>query len=158
MVTHYSKLAPLKALTADFKQAVLRHQQGVASSASSPSSRSSRLVPHSSDTGVSQEWYEEKVLAVMNQHAVKYQKQFEELQDMIKRVKVQRARRFVVNRKTRVTHRILAGFDDVGWAAVTHCGWRFAHSQVMITDEEPTKPDETCDTCLPALRAVLALY
>ena len=64
---------------------------------------------------------------------------------------------YVINRKSRVTHRILAGFEEVGVDAITKCGWEYAKSKVEITTDEPTDHKLTCDTCLPALRALLAL-
>ena len=100
----------------------------------------------------------DKILAVFNKQALEYQKQVDDLHALISKVKTQRLRRFVVNRKTKVVHRILAGYEDIGPAAITHCGWKYAKSQVTITDEEPTKAEEACDTCMPALRALLALY
>ena len=56
-----------------------------------------------------------------------------------------------------VTHWILAGYEDVGVGAITRCGFKHAHAKVTVTNEPPTKFDECCDACLPALRALLAL-
>ena len=154
MVTHYSKLAPLKALTHDFKQAVLRHQRAIGPGSSSEKPGKKKKVKHSIDESAAID----KILSVVNEQALEYQKQVDDLHALISKVKTQRLRRFVVNRKTKVAHRILAGFEDIGPAAITHCGWKYARSQVSITDEEPTKAEEACDTCMPALRALLALY
>ena len=93
----------------------------------------------------------------MAKHAASHEKQDEELKDMIKSAAQAAQRRYVINRKTRVAHWILAGYEDVGPEAITRCGLKYAYSKVTITSEPPSKFDECCDTCLPALRALPAL-
>ena len=48
------------------------------------------------------------------------------------------------------------GFEEAGVRARTMCGWKYARSDVNISAEAPTAKKETCDACMPALRASLA--
>ena len=78
------------------------------------------------------------------------------LQKEVDRVELEcKPKRFVRNRKTRVVHRVLASYDEVGSGAITCCGWRFAHSPIVMCGEVPAVRREVCDTCTPALRAGL---
>ena len=144
LITHYSKLAPLKALTEEFKRAASERT----SSTVSPSSRSDKLIDKRMAT---------KVLKTIECQLQEYEQRFTDLQDMITKVKNEASKKYVINRKTRLTHKILAGYEQVGPKAITFCGWPYAQSKVTITHQEPTKASETCDTCMPALRSLLVL-
>ena len=93
----------------------------------------------------------------LDKRASLYEQQLYELKEMVKKMDKGKRPRFVINRKSRITHRVLAGYEEVGPRAIAMCGWRYVHSYVALTHEEPKVVAETCDTCLPALRALLAL-
>ena len=153
MVTHYSKLAPLKAITTEFKE-VIRRQRG--DPTSGPASSTMRLDDSSIHKTINDQMMS-KVIEQINTQAKKYEKQAKELMDMIASMDHLKPKKYVVNRKTKVTHRILAGYEEVGPGALTLCGWKYAYAKVAITSAEPTQAVSTCETCLPALRACLAL-
>ena len=84
------------------------------------------------------------------------------IRDLIREVeKTCKPRSYVQNRTTKKTHRILAGFDQVGDKAITYCGWKDAKAPVRFLQGPPAvtvKADLVmiCDACLPEVSAKFA--
>ena len=94
----------------------------------------------------------------MKDELTKVNNEVEELRLIVNKLAINlKPRRYVQNRKTLVTHRIAMGFEEVGLRARTLCGWKYAGANVDIMADPPRLNKQTCDTCLPALRATLAL-
>ena len=154
LVVHYCKLAPLRALTSEFKAAANRQLKS--SDGAGSKSVDDKLL----------KMIDEKVVRhlknAMDLYSAAHKQEVARLDALIKKCELAahnfaRPRRYVINRKSKVTHRILAGFDEVGVDAITKCGWRYAKAKIEVTAHEPTDHKLTCDTCMPALRALLAL-
>ena len=140
VVTHYTRLAPLKTITADYKKAILDRSGDKPKETSGEETKRIAKLKHSMDATVKS-----------------MQEEFKRLDDMIKAVELSlKPSKFVRNRKTNVVHRVLCGFEEAGDSAITFCGWRYAAKKVTLQKEAPDKRKETCKTCLPALRASLA--
>ena len=82
-----------------------------------------------------------------------------ELEDLRKQIKLLDRRpldkSYTVNRRTGVTHRILTAYEDMGMEARTICTWPYLHAGGLLTADPPSTRRATCDTCLPALKALL---
>ena len=90
----------------------------------------------------------------MDLYSIAHKQEVSRLDALIKKCelaadKAARPKAYVINRKSRVTHRILAGFEEVGIDAITKCGWEYAKSKVEITNDEPT---DHSSRVIPAFR------
>ena len=85
-----------------------------------------------------------------------YQQELDELKNIIKKLeKVTPEKPYVTNTRTRVRHRVLTYHEDVGINAKTFCKWPYIRGEGHLTREAPTRRAESCETCLPALKASL---
>ena len=64
-------------------------------------------------------------------------------------------KRYVRNLATNVTHRMLTSMEEFGVKAKALCGWKYPKGEFELLPDAPARRSETCDTCLPALRASL---
>ena len=94
LITHYSKLAPLKALTSEFKR--VAHEK-FTKSPGSDASHNIKLV----DAAM-----EANMFKVIEAQMREYGNKFKELQDMFTMFAKVSSKKYVINRTTRVTHRI----------------------------------------------------
>ena len=153
IITHYTRLAPLKSITTDFKRAIL-NAEAKRGADTNKKHKQGKDKPHrqKSITGLDKK----KIEASLKKELMKTAEELDLLRDMIKRVSRECApRRFVTNAKSHITHRVAAGFEEAGLKARTLCGWKFARSDVIMSVDPPKERKKTCDTCLPALRATL---
>ena len=137
VITHYSRLAPLKAITADFKRAVME-RSGKSKSSSKADVRS--------------------IKSAVDVAMAKVTEEVKELDMLVRRIQHEtRPARYLRNRTTNKVHRILCGYEEAGPSAITHCGWKYAGQTVAVEQDAPTIYKQVCGTCLPALKASLAL-
>ena len=84
------------------------------------------------------------------------QTEIDRLDKMIKDSEAKgKIKRYLKNRKNGILHYILAGYEDVGPGAITHCGWKYASSKVEVVQAGPRYKQEACDTCMAELRRSL---
>ena len=134
VVTHYTRLAPLRAITSDFKRS-LQDRAGK-SKKDKDKVTMARTMKKLSDQ--------------LSQYTA-------ELEDLKKQIKIldkrPLAKSYTVNPRTKVTHRILTTYEDAGIDAKTICKWPYIRAGGSLTAEAPTSRCTTCDTCLPQLKA-----
>ena len=135
VVTHYTRLAPLKAITDDFRRALTRSRD------EEPLHRDIRI---------------KKLRKALDKNIEKVQKEVQQLEDALKALELRmEPKRYVINMDTNRTHRVLTTVDEAGLYASTVCGYKYATRRAKLTNEPPTRKKETCGTCLNELRAVL---
>ena len=69
--------------------------------------------------------------------------------------KSSRLKRVIRNNVTNVAHRVLTSIEDAGVEARAFCGRIYAKDKFELTHDAPGFRADTCDICLPALRASL---
>ena len=85
-----------------------------------------------------------------------YQDELGELKNIIKKLeKISPGKPYVTNTRTKVRHRVLTYHEDVGINAKTFCKWPYIRGEGHLTRDAPTVKAETCETCLPGLKASL---
>ena len=145
IITHYTRLAPLRSITNDFKRAVLQaapHGNKIA-----VKDQTKAIKPNGSDV--------KKVLKVMKKELQKYEAEIKEPSALVEKTRHELGpRSYVTNMKTQVVHRVGTTIQEAGLHARTLCGWRCASKGALSVDA-PTVRKRFCDTCLPALRASL---
>ena len=136
VVTHYTRLAPLKAITSDFRKSFqIREEKGK----------------------------KDKDKVSMTKSIKKLAEQLKvytaELDDLRKQIKLldkrPLAKSYTINPRSGITHRILTSYEDAGIDARTFCKWPYIRQGGVLTADPPTARQTTCDTCLPALKASL---
>ena len=136
IITHYTRLAPLRSLATDMK---------------------GRIAKRNLDNKCSSN--EQAILKLKNSvetHMSKVQEEIHRLDEMIKKSETSgKPKRYLKNRKNCVLHYILAGYEDVGPGAITHCGWKYAFAKVEVALHGPRFKQEACDTCMAELRRSL---
>ena len=135
VVTHYTRLAPSKAITDDFRRALTRGRE------EEPLHRDIRV---------------KKLRKALDKHIGEVQNEVQQLEDALKALELRmEPKKYVINLDTNRTHRVLTTVDEAGLYASTVCGYKYATRRAKLTNEPPTKKKETCGTCLNELRAVL---
>ena len=156
VVTHYTRIAPLKTITDDFKR---RHQcKSITPPMMDDLEKQLKVIvtktlkhgnPHRKLAT-----HESKIKAIMDANAVKYDELKTELEEKIKQAEKRCApRRFCVNRKTGCVHKVLSAFEEAGPDAITYCGWKYAHASIKMVTEPTEDGKDVCPTCLPELKA-----
>ena len=147
IITHYTRLAPLRSITNDFKRAILNTATQKVSKGKAIKDDANKSNTKGSDT--------KKVLKILKAELKKYEEEIAELNRRVKRTRHKLGpRTYVTNTKTQVVHRIGTTIEEAGLHACTLCGWRCA-AKGRLSVDAPTVLKKTCDTCLPALRASL---
>ena len=136
VVTHYTRLAPLKAITDDFRKALVGRKVEMTKGQSAKKIKKLRKALDRSIHTVAEE--------------------VKQLEDTIKMVEKKLIfKGYVINNDTGATHRVLTTINERGSRANAFCGWKYAHKDFKLTEDAPTERKATCGTCLPALRATL---
>ena len=131
-VTHYTRLAPLSTIAADFKRAV-------------EDKKSKGKQP------VDTKAIKDNIKKSVNEHVAKLEEELNTLADLTHQVRKEAVPKgYVRNKRTGVVHEILLRFDEAGQDAKTHCGWEYVMAKVGITlqADPPTKYKEICGTCM----------
>ena len=136
VVTHYTRLAPPKAIASDSKKAL------EAKTADESASNNKLALGRSFKELTSQ--------------LKAYQEELADLKIIIKKLDhMSPDQPYVTNLRTKIRHRVLTCHEDVGINAKTFCKWTYIQGEGHLTREAPTVRAETCETCLPGLKASL---
>ena len=141
-MTHYTRLAPLKTLAKDFKQAAVL-----------------RLGAETTARSKNNECQLKKMKALMTKGAVRWQEEFEKLSKLVDDARKEaKPPGYLLNTVTGAVHQILIHHDWAGSKARTFCGWDYVKSKasVMPVRGHGTNRDMICDTCMSEVRAALA--
>ena len=135
VVTHYTRLAPLKAITDDFRRALTRGRD------EEPLQTYDII---------------KKLGQAFDKNIGKVQKGVQQFEDALRALELRmEPNKYVIHIETSRTHRVLTTVDEAGLYANTVCGYKYATRRAKLTNEPPTKKKETCGTCFNELRAVL---
>ena len=97
-----------------------------------------------------------KSMKKLEDQLVKQNAELESINKAIKEMETKNTpKRYVRNNATNVTHRMITSMEEFGVKAKDLCGWKYAKGDVELLLDAPGRRSETCDTCLPALRASL---
>ena len=126
IITHYTRLAPLRSITNGFKRAILntapRHDKKAIKDDTKAAAK-----PKGCDI--------KKVLGVMKTELQKYEAEIREPNILIQRTRHELGpRTYVTNMKTQVVHRIGTTIEEAGLHARTLCGWRYAAKEKLSVD------------------------
>ena len=136
VVTHYTRLAPLRAITSDFRRALLE-QRG------DKKAKKDKLVMTRS-------------INKLTTQLAQYQAELDELKGLVKSLeKKDPVKQYVINTDSDICHRVLADHEDAGLEAKTVCTWKYLRGACRLTAEPPTVNKQGCERCLPALKALL---
>ena len=136
VVTHYTRLAPLRAITSDFRRALLE-QRG------DKKAKKDKLVMARS-------------VKKLTTQLASYQTELDELKGLIKSLeKKDPVKKYVINTDSDICHRVLTYHEDAGLDAKTVCTWKYLRGAGRLTAEPPTAYKRVCERCLPALKASL---
>ena len=142
IVTHYTRLAPLKTLAKDFKHAAAL-----------------KLGAETSARSKANEGQLKKMRAILTKEAKKWEEEFAKLNELIDKVKKEAGPpRYLLNTVTGAIHQILLHHDWAGINARTFCGWEYARSKASVLPVKDHGHDREliCDTCMSEVRAALA--
>ena len=132
IVTHYTRLAPLKTITNDFKAAVARRHGGV----TEPKPRMDRPV--------------QKLTKQLEQ----YDRELEELRLAIKGMETsKRPVEYARNLRAGVLHKVLVAIGE-DHPPKAYCGWKYSKYTYSLQGEAPDDSDEICGDCFPRLKAM----
>ena len=136
VVTHYTRLAPLKATTSDFRKALAKKEGDKAKGqAKLAMGRSVK-----------------KLTAQLKL----YQSELDEIRTLLKKLdKRGHVKKLVTNHATGIRRIILTYYDDARVLAKTVCKWKYLQAVCELTSEPPHVREDTCETCLRALKASL---
>ena len=135
-VLHYARLAPLKGIAEDVKKALV--DKGA-------QDKQIKLVAKMRE-----------VTKILNKQQVTYEVDLKSTHDKVKKIEEDAApRKYVQNRVARITHRIMASYEDAGREAMTICSWNCALGKFRVLKTLPCIRKEVCKTCLPEVRATL---
>ena len=138
VVTHYTRLAPLKTITADFRRAVLDKAAG------STEARGKGVADH------------RKIQKVLNKAMQKVSEEISRLDEAVEKLKkATEPPLYVKNMITKSEHRVLTTVEDMGADAVAVCGYAYARGSFRLIRNQPTSKKLTCGTCMPELKASL---
>ena len=85
-----------------------------------------------------------------------YQGELDEVKELLNKLEKNGvAKKHVTHRTTNIRHRILTHYEDAGMLAKTVCKLKYLQGDCVLTSEAPTVREETCETCLRALKASL---
>ena len=102
VVTHYTRLAPLKAITSDFRKALVKKEGDKAKD-------QAKLAM-------------ERSVNKLTAQLTLYQNELDEIRALLKKLeKCGNIKKFVTNRATGIRHRILTYYEDAGVLAKTVC-------------------------------------
>ena len=136
VVTHYTRLGPLKAITSDFRKSFEK--------------RNSKMVEESHKK------LTKKAMKKLEDQLVKQNTELEELSKAIKQMEKNNApKRYARNNATNVTHLALTSIEEFGVKAKALCGWKYPKGDFELLLDAPGRRSDTCDTCIIALRASL---
>ena len=136
VVTHYTRLAPLKAITSDFRKAMEKKE------GSKAQDRNTLAM--------------ERSVKKLTTQLLAYEAELNEMKGLLKKLEKNGVvKKFVTNRVTGIKHRILTHYDDARIAAKTICKWKYLQGDCELTAEQPRFRKETCETCMRALKASL---
>ena len=142
----------LISITNDFKRAVLNAEAKLDAKKTGKSQHKEKSSKRGGITGTDKN----NIINSLKKDLEKATAEFNEVKLTIEKVAREcRPRRYVQNRKSMITHRVAVGFEEAGLKARTLCGWKFAKADVIMHAGPPTIRKQTCDMCLPALRATL---
>ena len=138
IVTHYTRLAPLKTITADFRRAVLDKAAG------STEAKGKGVVDH------------RKIQKVLNQAMLKVSEEIARLDQAVEELKKStEPPLYVKHLITKSEHRVLTTVEDMGTDAVAVCGFAYARRSFRLLRQQPTIKKLTCGSCMPELKASL---
>ena len=136
LILHYARLAPLKGIAEDVKKALIDK---------STQDKQMKLVAKMKD-----------VTRILNKQQVAYEAELKRIHDNMKKIEEDAApRRYVQNRITRITHRVMVSYEDAGHEAMTICSWKHALGKFRVLKTLPCIRNEVCKTCIPEVRATL---
>ena len=141
LITHYARLAPLKNLGEEFKNAMKKKRSG-----------SEQLV-----TTTKPNINKAEVKMIMDEQLENMKQELNMIQDITKKVEKEcRPKEYLKNRVTGSHHRILCSISDAGQGALTWCGWSYATKKFeVLSSRSPTYRGEVCGGCMPDLKASL---
>ena len=136
VVTHYTRLAPLRAITSDFRRALVE-QQG------DKKAKKDKLVMTRS-------------IKKLTTQLASYQTELDDLKVLIKSLeKRDPVKKYVINMDSKICHRVLTYHEDAGIESRTVCTWKYLRGAGRLTAEPPADHKLICERCLPALKASL---
>ena len=136
VVTHYTRLAPLRAITSDFRKNLIKRQGDA-------KNKKEKLAMTRS-------------ISKLTLQLTSYQAELDELKVLIKNLESRDpVKKYVVNTDSNIWHRVLTYREDAGLDAKTVCTWKYLRGACRLSAEAPTVYKPTCERCLPALKASL---
>ena len=141
LITHYTRLAPLKTLGYDIKAALRKKRTKTTTS------------PDIYQPGLNNK----NVKALMDTQLVDMKEEINRLQTLINKVELEcRPKQYLKHRITGSHHKVLCSVADAGDGALTWCGWSNAKKKYeVLADIAPKHRDEICGECMPELKASL---
>ena len=134
VVARYTRPAPLKAITADFRNALVKKRLDISTGQTANKVNNTKRA--------------------MNTAISKVAKGVKELDDAVKKLENKSEDKgYIINLETN-THRLLTTINESGEKAKCCCGLKCADKEFWWTPT-PFDRNTTCGTCLPALRASL---
>ena len=135
-MTHYTRLAPLKATTSDFRKAMAKKE--------------------GAKTHDRNKLAMERSVKKLTTQLLAYEGELNEMKVLLKKLEKSGVeKKFVINRVAGIKHRILTHYDDAGITAKIICKWKYLQGDCELTSEQPRFRKETCETCMRALKASL---
>ena len=136
LVLHFARLAPLKGIAEDAKKAMIDKI--------------------TQDKQMKLGARMKSVTRILNKQQVTYEAELKRIHAKMRNIEEDAApRRYVQNRVTRITHRIMVSYEEAGHEAMTICSWKYALGKLRVLKTLPCIRKEVCKTCLPEVRATL---
>ena len=119
VVTHYTRMAPLRAITSDFRKTLIQRQ---------------------GDTKTTKERLAmTRPIKKLALQFTNYQAELDEMRDLIRRPEMRGpVRKYVVNTEPNIWHRILTYHEDASLDAKTVCTWKYIRCGCRLSAEAPT--------------------
>ena len=162
VITHYTRIAPLRSLTEDFKRRQERHTPKAEDI--SPA----RLIAIEDELKVAMNTeLENRMNTILNEtksNEIKVRKIMDkcfeahvELQNKINKFIEKNSHQnfdkpLCTNTRTKVTHKILTTIQSAGNEARTWCMWKYAKGFARLAEELGTTGDTPCKECFPEFR------
>ena len=94
------------------------------------------------------------IIKIMDKYTEAWSEEARRLEALIKdKEQSSSSPQYLLNTKTRMIHKILTTFEEMGMEAVTYCKWPYVHKDAKLLHRAPSSRAECCGTCMPALRA-----
>ena len=147
IITHYTRLVPLKSLAEDFKKvAVKKALEDKMKEADGSQIRLARVAM--SLTKTNQE---------MNKQMISLHAEMAELRGLVRKAEEdRRPPTYVQHPKSGVVHRFLTTLEDAGIHARAICSYKWVAAAARRVSGLPSDPDLVCDACMPEQRAEMA--